>query len=277
MPGIILHQRPAKPVKPELTAEHLRSQLHYDPATGVFTRKVATSNTVKVGDVAGNRHIDGYWEVSVLNKTYLAHKLAWLYVYGEMPSGRLTHINGDKSDNRIENLGSADSRKLANPKKLTADRLREVLDYCPETGEFTRKVAYGKFKAGECAGGLLNTGYVSISVDGSPYLAHRLAWLHVHGEWPMGHVDHINHIESDNRLCNLRDVTHKQNHQNLLKFSNNTSGYPGVCWHKASGKWHSRIGHHGKDINLGLFDDLEAAIAARKAAEKIYWADTHLG
>lgn len=273
MSEAIVHPRRAKS---ELTAEYLRSALHYDPATGIFTRKIATSGNIKVGDRAGNRHIGGYWEIRIKNKSHLAHKLAWMYAYGEFPKGRLTHLNGDKTDNRLENLGSADSKKLADKDELTAARLREVLHYDPETGAFTRLTPYNQRKVGDEAGGVLSTGYVGICVDGSVYLAHRLAWLYVHGSWPSGHIDHINHVESDNRLCNLRDVTHKQNHQNLLKFSSNTSGHSGVCWHKAAGKWHSRIGHNGKHIDLGLFEKIEDAVAARKAAEKLYWADTHI-
>lgn len=87
-----------------LTAALLRELLHYDPETGVFTRKVRTSNRIAVGDVAGTLRPDGYTKISVLNKSYLAHRLAWLYVHGEWPKDQVDHRNGIRTDNRIANL-----------------------------------------------------------------------------------------------------------------------------------------------------------------------------
>jgi hypothetical protein len=69
-------------------------------------------------------------------------------------------------------------------------------------------------------------------------------------------------------------VTNKQNLQNAGKRSSNTSGHPGVSWHKRIYKWQARITHNYRDIFLGYFNTIEEAIAARKAAEKLYWADT---
>ncbi len=62
--------------RPELTAEQLRSILNYDPETGIFTRKVRTSTSVKVGDVAGWPSGDGYLQITVQSRKYLAHRLA---------------------------------------------------------------------------------------------------------------------------------------------------------------------------------------------------------
>ncbi len=159
--------------------------------------------------------------------------------------------------------------------ELTAECLRSVLDYEPETGIFTWKVrTSNSVKVGDVAGGPDGRGYLQISVQSRLYQAHRLAWLHVNGVWPKLNIDHINRNPSDNRLVNLRDVTQKQNLQNRSKPSNNTSGYPGVVWHKRISKWQARIKHNYKHIHLGYFSILEEAIAARKAAEKLYWADT---
>jgi hypothetical protein len=129
-------------------------------------------------------------------------------------------------------------------------------------------------KVGDVAGSLDGEGYLLIMVQSRLYRAHRLAWLYVYGTWPEGQLDHINRNRSDNRISNLREVTNKQNHQNRSKPSNNTSGHPGVSWHKRDSKWLSSIRHNYKKTHLGYFTNIEDAIAARKAAEKLYWADT---
>lgn len=157
-------------------------------------------------------------------------------------------------------------------KILTQDRLKELLDYDPETGVFTiRLYRGGRVKAGEVAGAPMNRGYVHIKADGKKYLAHRLAWLWTHGAWPTNEIDHINGERDDNRIENLRSVTKKQNCENRKQQINNKSGYRGVHWHKASGKWQAMIRHCGELIPLGLFNDVtEAASVAKAARDKLF-------
>jgi hypothetical protein len=100
--------------------------------------------------------------------------------------------------------------------------------------------------------------------------------LYEYGVWPKDQLDHVNRNTVDNRIANLRDVSHKQNHQNRSKQSNNTSGYAGVYWHKQNSRWQASIKHNQKKVSLGCFATVEEAIAARKAAEKLYWADTQV-
>mgnify|MGYP000865143873 FL=1 len=156
--------------------------------------------------------------------------------------------------------------------ELTAEYLRSILHYDPETGIFTWKVrAANQVKAGNIAGCQNGHGYLQIKVQSRIHKAHRLAWLHFHGVWPEDQLDHINRNRSDNRIENLREATCKQNLQNAGKYSHNTSGHPGVYWHKQSSKWVAQIMHNQKQINLGYFTDIEDAIAARKAGELKYW------
>ncbi len=167
------------------------------------------------------------------------------------------------------------SEHIVPRQELTAEYLRSILHYDPDTGIFTWKVrTSNRVKVGDIAGSQDGQGYLQVRVQSRDYLAHRLAWLYIRGEWPKDQIDHINRNRSDNRIANLREVTNKQNGQNASKSRSNTSGYPGIYWYKPYSKWRARITHNYKDIHLGYFSILEDAIAARKAAEKLYWADT---
>ena len=159
--------------------------------------------------------------------------------------------------------------------ELSAEYLRSILHYDPDTGIFTWKVrTSSRAKAGDTTGCPDGHGYLLIRLQSRLHKAHRLAWFYVYGSWPNDQIDHINRNKTDNRIANLREVTNKQNQQNASKRSDNTSGHPGVSWYKRDSKWQARIKHNQKDTHLGYFENLEEAIAARKAAEKLYWADT---
>lgn len=87
----------------KITAARLRQLLHYDKNTGVFTWSVARY-CVRAGAVAGALNPDGYIQIKVDGRTYGAHRLAWLYVYGAWPALQIDHANRTRADNRIDNL-----------------------------------------------------------------------------------------------------------------------------------------------------------------------------
>ena len=86
-----------------LTAEEARRRLAYDPETGKLTWKML-HNTLRIGEEAKSLDVYGYVQVRVSGTTVKGHRLAWLIHYGEWPPCPLDHINGNPSDNRIENL-----------------------------------------------------------------------------------------------------------------------------------------------------------------------------
>jgi len=142
---------------------------------------------------------------------------------------------------------------------LTHARLLEVLRYEPETGLFFWKIRTSKcIKVGDIAGSPIN-GYVEIGIDNCSYLAHRLAWFYVKGEWPELKIDHKDTKKSNNKWDNLREATHGQNVNNCGVRKNNTSGFKGVSFVKKKRKWHSRIMHEGTLYLLGYFDTPEDA------------------
>lgn len=156
--------------------------------------------------------------------------------------------------------------------RLTQKRLKEVIKYSPLTGEFIWKVSpSGCVKIGDDAGCIdKSNGYRRIDIDCKKYLGHRLVWLYVHGEFPWGHLDHINHVPGDDRLCNLREVTHSENHRNRSKAANNKSGVTGVSWYEQTWKWQAYITLNGKREKLGYFEEFTDAVNARKEAERNY-------
>lgn len=86
-------------------------------------------------------------------------------------------------------------------------------------------------------------------------------------------VDHINHRLNDNRKSQLRIVSGTQNNMNRSLQSNNTSGATGVYWNNKTARWCAEIILHKKKIYLGVFQDLDSAIAARKTAEEKYFGE----
>lgn len=153
---------------------------------------------------------------------------------------------------------------------LTQEHLKSLLTYNPDTGDFRWRVNCGtRAKAGALAGAKNSEGYIHIQICRRKYRAHRLAWLYTFGYCP-AEIDHINRAKDDNRIANLRSVTHAENGQNQKRPSNNTSGHIGVDYHKRSQKWRARIKIDGKLKDIGYFTTVEEAAAARKNAEPAY-------
>jgi len=162
---------------------------------------------------------------------------------------------------------------------LTADYVREILDYNPETGVFKWKWREGVSKcinarySGKKAGNVRTDGYVLIRINFRLYQAHRLAWLIVHGEWPPKDLDHIDGGPGNNRIDNLRIATRNENMRNRKQHKNNATGIKGVHWGKRDRKFVAQIMAGNKRLHLGSFATLAEAAAAREAAEIKYFGD----
>lgn len=152
---------------------------------------------------------------------------------------------------------------------ITQSRLKELLDYNPETGCFTWLVSRQCVQKGDPAGSLHKAkGYIFIRADLARYAAHRLAWLYVYGEWPKKEIDHINGVRSDNRIENLRDVTHAMNLLNQVSATGTTF--------RPNGSWEASSKSHGKTTYLGRFKTFEQANSAYVSHKKQIFSEHFL-
>jgi hypothetical protein len=156
------------------------------------------------------------------------------------------------------------SKPRAAAELITIDRLRELLHYNPDTGIFTWRVTRSrKAKAGTQAGSLHTRRlYVVIRIEQQNYAAHRLAWAYVHGQWPLGDLDHVSMDYADNRIANLRPASRSENMGNTKPHRDNACGLKGANFDSRRGRWVSYIMKDGHHKWLGYFDTAEQAHTA---------------
>jgi hypothetical protein len=123
-----------------------------------------------------------------------------------------------------------------------------------------------RFAGKEALNSISIYGYKRGHLAGRHAFAHRVIWFLAHGEWPT-EIDHINGIKTDNRLCNLRNVSRGENMKNICRPKDNKTGVPGLKLDKRTGKWVAAIGFNGRMKHIGVFDSFEDAKRARLDAE----------
>jgi len=177
-------------------------------------------------------------------------------------------------------------------KKYPSPRvLRRLIDFDPETGEMVWKIRpvwmfkphghtgsrkhSAKFWNSRYAGtpalnAPMKVGYNEGTIFAIRVTAHRAMWALVHGKWPEGQIDHINGVQTDNRIENLRDIPQAENARNSKRHVTNTSGVSGVCWDRKRQCWYARISVNNRNKFLGYSDDFDVAVSLRKAAEAKY-------
>lgn len=155
--------------------------------------------------------------------------------------------------------------------ELTQEQLKELLDYDPETGIFTWKSGRSnKSKDGRGlwrseAGWVTLKGYIAIEINGRQCMAHRLAWLYIHGMAPYLQIDHVNLDKADNRISNLRLATQSQNQHNTTVRRTNKLGVKGVYlkrFESGNVAYATKICVNRKVIHIGYFSSIEEAKAA---------------
>ena len=158
---------------------------------------------------------------------------------------------------------------------MNQERLMELLDYNPFAGKFTWRVnGRGKYvRVGATAGTIRKNGYRQIRVDGTIYLASRLAVLWMTGFWPSKLVDHANGIRDDNCWSNLRQADHSTNGANSAPHKRKAVSLKGVCWEPRRRHYVASIYVRGRPHYLGSFNRVEEAHLAYVAAARIYFGE----
>lgn len=148
---------------------------------------------------------------------------------------------------------------------ISQNELKDLFSYDPLSGFLCWKNGRSNMVKGSRAGCVNKSGYMIITINSKSYRLSRVIWIFMFGSIPDGfYIDHINGNKTDNRLCNLRVVSNKQNQENRPAPRNTTSGYRGVNWHSSYKKWMARICHNKKRETIGFFDTAEEAYQAYK-------------
>lgn len=156
---------------------------------------------------------------------------------------------------------------------ISADEMKRLFSYDPETGEITRTSGDKRF-FGTVAGYIHHTGYRMLKIGKRSILSQRVAWVLHCGEWPGGfYIDHINRNKLDNRISNLRKATHGQNVANSKTRA--ASGFKGVYTAPATNppKWNASISLNGKTTTLLVTENKEEAARAYAKAAKIKYGE----
>ena len=249
-----------------LTHERAAELLDYAPATGALTWRKRASNNVKVGESAGSENADGSLSVMLDGKTYRAHHIVHLLLFGDFPAWPISHIDCNKANNRSDNLIILPRLKKEKDAVLHLPLLRRFLAYDPATGGLSANGIWPDAPPSH----VTSHGYLVVSLLGSKIYMHRLAFLLMTGELPSGVMDHIDGDRLNNRWANLRDVTSRMNTENKRSAQpgNKSAGLLGVYFHKQLQRYHASIKSKGKKYSLGTYETAEEAHQAYLQAKR---------
>lgn len=109
---------------PKVSAEEVGAVLKYDPTTGALVWRENRGGKAKIGTVAGCVNEHGYIRLLLMQRSVMAHRLVWLLKTGDWPDGEIDHIDGNRSNNRLENLRIATrAQNNRNRRSLESKRL----------------------------------------------------------------------------------------------------------------------------------------------------------
>lgn len=181
--------------------EELAAVLAYNRDNGTFIWKVRVADGVPAGTPAGRPMRNGQVQINYKGETYAGAHVAWAIATGRFPVDKIRYLNGDPCDLRLSNLAE---RGILSRNDLTAERVRMLYSYDADTGVFVRLIGPGRgnpkvaSKSVKPGGG----GYLKLGIDGAHYMAQRIAWLYVYGEFPNGQIEPRDGDQSNMRIAN---------------------------------------------------------------------------
>lgn len=289
-----------------ISQDKIKELFKYDENTGVFIRIHKTNLSPSNYKIPRNTKNNYTYFRVLLDKSVKipTHLLAWIYVYGRYPIHKLIHINGDKSDNRINNLKELSAYNYAIYKhnlteKVTAYKIKdnnklvsninndityeELIEFFTyKDGNLIRikcKKKNDNHRLNKIAGTKSKSdGYIYIRVKANTikskrYLAHRLIWLYHNKKYPKNLIDHIDGDRSNNKIENLREATSQQNSMNRKVRNDSNTGIKGVFYSKEKNSYCSAIMVNEKRIHLGTFKTIEEARDVYNTASNINYAE----
>ena len=151
---------------------------------------------------------------------------------------------------------------------ISYERIRELFTY--RDGCLYWRVDRNKYKRGDKAAHQYKSSrrYLYVYIEGRVYGEHRLMWLYHHGYFPENEIDHIDRDPANNRIENLREVSHMCNLRNTGNRIDSPSGVKGVTWDCANNKWQVKIKVMGDKRSLGYYNEFHNAVLARLAGEQ---------
>ena len=154
---------------------------------------------------------------------------------------------------------------------LTQEHLKQLVNYDPDTGIFTRLCATSsRAQVGDVLGTPTGLGgHLRSTVGGKRYYLHKLAWLYVYGSYPEL-IDHINRDTTDNRICNLRQATKSQNSTNSKVRADNVVGQRGICFDKQTSSWRVQLCANGQSVRPRFKSFADAVTARDMLAAKLH-------
>lgn len=221
----------------DLTQSRLKELLYYDIETGSFTNLTTRSHLARKGNIAGTLTSTGYVYIALMGKKYLAHRLAWLYCYGTMPTSIIDHIDGNKENNRIDNLRLATkSQNVSNSIKKNTSLYRGV---SKNRANFSSRISI--------LGIITELGTYATAEEAS--IVYEQAAKTLQGEFYL-----------DPQYNYSKDILVKR-----IDRAIGTSGYRGV-W-KVGKKFQAIISKNSKRVYLGTFNTAEEASKAYEDAK----------
>lgn len=156
---------------------------------------------------------------------------------------------------------------------ITIDRLKEVLSYDEDSGNFFWKKRLSQRSSVGKLAGCKNKKRLEIRIDGQLYLAHKLAWFMKTGNWPYHEIDHKDLNGLNNSFKNLRYANHSLNGANIRAHKDNALGVKGVTYEKSRKKYVAQLSCGGKKVLYKRFDAMDDAKQAYDLAASQYFGE----